>query len=104
MRLHRPSFCDVTSRSDRVCPVEPGRHSVEDTRTHNDKDRVTLNPCVRSHAHSLTQGDAVHFGSLRVRQVLVNLLDDLLLHLRDRVTVQHLHRGDVRPLALNQHL
>lgn len=28
-RFHRPSFWDVKSRSDRICPVEPGRHSVE---------------------------------------------------------------------------
>lgn len=28
IRFHLPSFCDVKSRSDRICPVEPGRHSV----------------------------------------------------------------------------
>ncbi len=53
---------------------------------------------------ALTEGDSVYFGSLRVRQVFVHLLEDLLLHLRDAVTVQHLHGGDVRPLALDQHL
>lgn len=29
MRLHLPSFTEVTSRSDRICPVEPGRHSEQ---------------------------------------------------------------------------
>ena len=28
MRFHLPSFWEVKSRSDRICPVEPGRHSV----------------------------------------------------------------------------
>lgn len=32
MRFHLPSFWDVKSRSDKICPVEPGRHSVVKTR------------------------------------------------------------------------
>lgn len=28
MRFHLPSFCEVKSRSDKICPVEPGRHSA----------------------------------------------------------------------------
>lgn len=53
---------------------------------------------------SLTEGDAVYFGSLRVRQVFVHLLDDLLLHLRDGVAVQDFDRGHIGTLAMNQHL
>lgn len=29
MRRHLPSFWEVKSRSDKICPVEPGRHSVK---------------------------------------------------------------------------
>lgn len=38
----------------------------------------------------LTQSDAVSLGALGVWQVPVHLLYDLLLHLRDGVTVQYL--------------
>ncbi len=82
MRLHLPSFCDVTSRSDRICPVEPGRHSVEETRRWRRCCAAceTVNKQLNA---ALTEGDSVYFGSLRVRQVFVHLLEDLLLHLRD---------------------
>lgn len=79
---------------------------------------------------SVTQGNALHLRPLRVGQVSVHLIDDLLFHLarrrrslvevkkekrsflhprevadlRDGVTVQHLHRGHVRALAVHQHL
>lgn len=71
---------------------------------------ITWRSCFSSSAfflggrHLLTQGDAVDFGPLGVWQVPVHLLDDLLFHLRDGVTVQHLDGRNIRPLALNQHL
>lgn len=52
----------------------------------------------------LTQSDAVNLGSLGVRQVPVYLLYDLLLHLRDGVTAQHLDGCHIWTLTLNQHL
>lgn len=42
--------------------------------------RVTLTPPGHVGA-ALTQSDALHHGPLRVRQVPVHLIDDLLLHL-----------------------
>ncbi len=53
---------------------------------------------------SLTECDAVHCGSLGVRQIPVHLLDDLLLHLGDAVAVQDFDRGHIGTLAVNQHL
>lgn len=52
----------------------------------------------------LTECDAVHRGSLGVGQIPVHLLDDLLLHLGDAVTVQDFDRGHVGTLTVNQHL
>lgn len=54
--------------------------------------------------HLLTQSDTVDLGPQRVRQVPVNLLYDLLLHLWDGVTVQHLDGRHIWTLALDQHL
>lgn len=54
--------------------------------------------------HLLTQCDTVDLRPLGVRQVPVHLLYDLLLHLRDGVTVQHLDGRHIWTLALHQHL
>lgn len=58
MRLHLPSFCDVTSKSDKICPVEPGRHSGETVEQVNQCNRinkiVTDDPQTRADSPSVT--------------------------------------------------
>lgn len=54
--------------------------------------------------HLLTQCDTVDLWPLGVRLVPVHLLYNLLLHLRDGVTVQHLDGRHIRTLTLHQHL